>query len=400
MYMDGARRIIGVAQDVALARDQWNMCQETIHGCPDLEAEWGKVRNVNGDEWFEAAGCRYAIKAANRRAGRGGSNDEVNIDELREQTDWKAWGAVSKTTMAKARGQVWAMSNAGDDESVVLNALRDTGLSRSDPSMCLLEWSGEDNCELGDRKAWAQANPGLGYIIAESSIASAMHTDTPAVFRTEVLCQRVDQLDGAIDLAAWKDCADPAGTMRGLRFAACFDVAPDSQHATLAIAAPLDDGRVRVEIAGAWTSTDRARIELPRLLEEGKPAAFAWYPAGPAAGLAPILRAAALKYNRHPGKREIGELPEDGTLAGGKVPEVCQGLADLALARQVVHSDDPLLNAHVSGARKLTSGDGWRFTRRGGGAAGHVDAAYAAAGAVNAALTLPAPRRARIRLLG
>src|SRR5260221_11490330 len=89
MYQDGARRILGVAQDVALARDQWNMCQETIHDAPDLEEEWGDVRNVNGDEMFWAGGgpdlpakrrCRYAIKAFNRRAGRGGSNDEVNVD--------------------------------------------------------------------------------------------------------------------------------------------------------------------------------------------------------------------------------------------------------------------------------------------------------------------------------
>jgi phage terminase large subunit-like protein len=30
-----------------------------------------------------------------------------------------------------------------------------------DPSLCLLEWSAPDGCELDDRKAWAQANPGL-----------------------------------------------------------------------------------------------------------------------------------------------------------------------------------------------------------------------------------------------
>src|SRR5258708_36771766 len=100
MYQDGARRILGVAQDVALARDQWNMCQETIHDCPDLEEEWGRVRNVNGDEYFIASGCRYAIKSANRPAGRGGSNDEVNIDELREQTDWRTWSPASTHTPA------------------------------------------------------------------------------------------------------------------------------------------------------------------------------------------------------------------------------------------------------------------------------------------------------------
>jgi hypothetical protein len=410
MYQDGARRILGVAQDVALARDQWNMCQETIHDCPDLEEEWGRVRNVNGDEWFTAAGCRYSIKAANRRAGRGGSNDEVNIDELREQTDWRAWAAVSKTTMARDNGQVWGMSNAGDDESVVLNQLRDAALAGHDDSLCILEWSAADGCELDDRQAWAQANPGLGYIISESAIRSAL-SDPPEIFRTEVLCQRVRVLNSAIDAAAWKDCADPAGTMDGLRdrTAAFVDVAPDGRHVTLAVAARLSTGQVRIEIAAAWKDTDEARsgtgnqAGLEMTVTKIRPAAFGWYPSGPAAALAPVLRKLAARYNPRPVRQRPGEpprwLPDNGELAGLKVSEACQGLADLVRARLVLQPADPLLDAHIGGAQKLPSGDGWRFTRKIGGEEGHCDAAYAAAGAVQAGATMPEPRLARIRII-
>ena len=404
MYMDGARRILGVAQDVALARDQWNMCQESIHDCPDLEEEWGRVRNVNGDEYFIASGCRYAIKAANRRAGRGGSNDEVNIDELREQTDWKAWAAVSKTTMARDNGQVWGMSNAGDDESVVLNQLRDTALAGHDDSLCILEWSAVYGCELDDRQAWAQANPGLGYIISESAIQSAL-SDPAEIFRTEVLCQRVRILNSAIDAAAWKDCADPAGTMDGLRdrVGACLDVAPDGQHVTLNVAAKLRTGQVRVEVAGAWKTTDQARAELPMLLARIKPLALGWYPSGPAARLAPVLRPLAAKYNPKRPKPRPGIpapwLPENGEIAGLKVSEACQAMADLVTGRQVLHPADPLLDAHTEGASKQPSGDGWRFVRRIGGEEAHCDAAYAAAGAIQIALTMPEPKRARIRII-
>jgi len=383
LYMDGARLVLGCAQDVSLAREQWSMALETIHACPDLSAELDQVRRVNGDEWWKlAGGGRYKIAASNRRAGRGLSIDELNIDELREQRSWDAWSALSKTTMARADAQTWCMSNAGDDESVVLNQLRDAALSGRDPSIGLFEWSAEDGCELDDPAAWQQANPGLGHTVSETAIRSALGTDPPNVFRTEVLCQRVDQLDGAIDLAAWKACADAAGTMSGLRdrLAVCFDVAPDGRHATLAAAAMLDDGRVRTEIIRAWKTTDEARGELPALLDRIKPAAIAWYPTGPGAAFAPMLRA------RHTSVE----------LTGGKVAEACQGLADLAQARQVVHAADPLLDAHVSGAQKLSAADGWRFTRRGGG---HVDAAYAAAGAVYVALTMPPAKRARIRML-
>jgi hypothetical protein len=388
LYMDNARLVLGCAQDVGLAREQWNYALQTIRGCPDLAAELGQVRNVNGDEWFRVtSGGRYKISASNDKAGRGLSVDELNIDELRTQTDWKAWSALSKTTMARARGQAWCMSNAGSDNSVVLNQLRDAAITGRDPSIGLFEWSAEDGCELGDWQQIRQANPSLGRIPGMArAIQTALGTDPPDVYRTEVLCQRVISLDSAIDQAAWRDCADHAGTMNALkgRIALCFDAAPDGQHATLAAAAQLPDNRIRVEIIQAWRTTDEARSDLDPLFDQIKPRVIAWYPAGPAAALGPVFR----------------KRPRTIELAGLKVPEACQGLADLVRGRQVIHPDDPLLNAHIAGASKLTSGDGWRFTRRGGPQAGHVDAAYAAAGAIEAALTLPKPLRPGIRVLG
>lgn len=401
MYMEPRSVILGVAQEVKLARKQWNFCQEAIHDAPDLENEWGGVRNVNGDEYFWLQnGSEYAIGAASRKSGRGSSNDEVNIDELREQRNWAAWAALSKTINARPNPQIWCMSNAGDDMSVVLNQLQDAGHAGSDDSLGIFEWSAPEGCELDDRQAWAQANPSLGHIISEAALKSSL-SDPPEIFRTEVLCQRVPNLDAAIDAAAWDGCADAAGNLeahRG-RIAAVLDVAPDGKHATLAVAARLADGRARVEIAAAWDSTDAARAELPALLGRIRPAAFGWYPSGPAAAIATTLRPLALKHNHRPGgKREDGELPEDGAITGARVTEACQELADLVRALRVVHPADPLLDAHVRAASKLRSGDGWRFTRKSDGQ-GHVDAAYAAAGAVKVALTIPDPKRARIRMI-
>lgn len=373
MFMDGARLVLGTAQDVSLAREVWQACIDTIQASPELVPELDSVRRVNGDEHFRLTnGARYKIAASNRRAGRGLSVDELNIDELREQRSWDAWSALSKTTSAREHGQAWAMSNAGDDESVVLNALRDAALAGRDPSIGLFEWSAPDDCDLDDEQAWCQANPGLGYTVSEAAIRSALGTDPPAVFRTEVLCQRVDSLDSAVDLSAWKASADPAGDMSSLRdrVVCCVDVAPDGQHVALVAAATDDAGRVRVETVAAWSSTDAARDALADVVARVRPRAVGWFPSGPAAALGPTLRGL-----------------EAQEITGGQVAEACQSFADLVRARRVLHPDDPLLNAHVAGSSKLRSGDGWRFTRRG---AGHCDAAYAAAGAVQLALTLPA----------
>src|SRR5690606_12864526 len=239
-----------------------------------------------------SSGARYRITAATRSAGRGLSVDHLNLDELREHRDWAAWGALSKTTLARPNAQIWAFSNAGDDQSVVLNQLRESALSGRDPSVFLAEWSGPDGCDLDDWDAIAQANPGLGHTVSAQAIQTALATDPPAVYRTEVLCQRADALDEAVNLAAWRDCADPAGSLTNLRdrVVACVDVALDGEHVALAVAAQQDDGRVRGEIAAAWKSTREARAELSDLLDQIQPRLVAWFPSGPAAALAPILQ--------------------------------------------------------------------------------------------------------------
>lgn len=383
MFMDAPITVGGFAQDVSLAREQWNYVQESIHASEDLEAEWGKARNVNGDEQFWLSnGSRYLIGASNGKAMRGRSFDEVNIDELREQHDWKGWAALSKTTNARPNPQIWLMSNAGDDDSVVLNQLRDAALSGKDDSICLLEWSGEDGCEIDDWDQIRQANPGLGYTVSEAAIRTALNTDPPAIFRTEVLCQRVDALDSAIDLGAWKDSTDNIGSLETMKekVVAAFDVAPDGTHCSLVGAAKLSDGRVRVEVIDAWATTEEARKELPDLLKKVDPLAFAWFPSGPAGALAPIIR----------------QLQPDAIeLTGQGVAEACMGFADLVKGRLIVHGGEALLNAQVTGARKLTSADGWRFTRK--GPVGHVDSVYAAAGAVKAALEAPERQKAVFR---
>lgn len=393
LYIDGARLVLGAAQDVTQAREQWSFCLDMVRSCPELSAELdGKPRHVNGDEWFRVAGGgRYKITAANDKAGRGMSADLLLIDELKTHTDWRAWGSLESTTRARPRAQTWAMSNMGGDEAVVLNRLRDKALAGTDPQLGIFEWSAPEGCELSDRQAWAQANPALGHLFDESSIESAM-VGPPEVVRAETLCQAVRQLNGAIDLRAWTDCADPAASLEQhrQRVAAVFDVAPDGQHAILILAASLHDGRVRLQVARAWKNTDEARRELPALLDQVKPAAFGWFPGGPGAGMATTLRSLGAKHNKRAGRKP--GTAEDGAIT--RATEVCQEFADLVKALRIAHPADPLLDAQVAGASKLKSGDGWRFTRSG---AEHVDGPYACAGAVSLALTIPAVRRGTIR---
>lgn len=376
LYVDGAQLVLGAAQSLDIAREAW---QGSVEIATEADLPVGKVRQANGEQClWTSEGARYRITATTRGAGRGLSVDLLIMDEIREQRDWSAWSALSKTILARPRGQVVCISNAGDDESVVLNSLREAALAGKDDTIGLFEWSAPDGCDLNDTSAWQQSLPGLGHIVSESTIRSAIATDPPAVARTELLCQHVTTMDAGIEPAGWQAGSDPGGSLGPLRGSLCagIDVSLDGNHVALVAAALTDDGRVRVEPIASWDSTHACRSELPELLKSLNPVQLAWFPGGPAAVLAPLL--STLAYARRVTSEDLAVT--------------CMGFADLAKAGMIVHNADALLDGQVAKASKLQRGDGFVFTRRG---QGNCNALYAAAGAVLCARTVKAPRGAR-----
>lgn len=404
MVLDDARLVVGLAQEVPAAKDQWQQTVDILQGHPELSTLVASVKTGNAGASFSLAdGSTYVVKASNRRASRGlASVAEVNFDELREQTSWATWAAVSKTTTANRLGMLVAMSNAGDGTSVVLNQLREVALADLDPSIGIFEWSAPENCALDDWPAIAQANPSLGLEIHHDAIRTALATDPPNLYRTEVLCQRVDALEDIVDRDAWAATKDARGKLSAVdrdRVAVCFDAAPGGTHATLVGAAVIPDGRIRTAVLAAWKTTAQAHSQLGPLLDELNPGAIAWFPSGPGAELRTVFE----------GRDGVIEL------SGARQSAACQGLVGLVKARRIVHPGDPLQTAHVLGVRKLQTGDGWRFVRvlpaaksqtksaavRAEAAAQSAacDAAYATAGAVYAAQVMPAPPTLGIRVV-
>lgn len=200
MYVQGARLTLGTAQKEDTAKEVWKSTLEIAQSIDYLAAEIpekGGISTTNGSIQFRLiGGQRYKVGTANRRGGRGLSVDGFAIiDELREQTSWEAWSAITKTTAAKATGQVVAMSNAGDASSVVLRTLRESALegleNGTSQSLGWFEYSAPDDCDKWDRAAWAMSNPSLGWNpeLQESTLEAFAETDPEDVFRIEVLCQ-------------------------------------------------------------------------------------------------------------------------------------------------------------------------------------------------------------------
>lgn len=259
--------VLGTAQDLETAEEIWedvvNLLTEETEDDDDLSSFVEKVVQVNGKKTLILVnGARYKVKAANRAAGRGLSGNLVMLDELREQKNWGAWGAITKTTQAQDFALVLGLSNAGDALSVVLAYLRKMaheavgdpdGINKELPAagptildveasleeddelyedddpedweqdedtLFIAEYSAPPGIDRRDRDGWAQANPLLGYRIRERKLASDCRTDPEWVFRTEVLCQWPDgTIDGIFPPGSWEETTnepevDADGTQR------------------------------------------------------------------------------------------------------------------------------------------------------------------------------------------
>jgi hypothetical protein len=304
--------VIGTAQNLDISEESWDKAVDIVQSIPELSAELEHVDRTNGKKALRLTnGSRWKIAAASRRGGRGLSGDDVNLDELREHHDWLAWGAVTKTTMARPNSQVWAFSNAGDDRSIVLNELVDKGRAlaalevATDEAFGYFEWSAKENCSCNDIEAIRQANPSLGYLIDIEAVNSALSTDPEEVFRTEVLCQRVRNLEaGPISAQEWAACADKESRIVGGKVWA-VDVTLDGRRASIAVAGLRADGLPHVELVDnrlgtGWIVerlTDLHKRHGAATLTKGE----ANYPGvildpyGPARGLLAPLRAAGIE---------------------------------------------------------------------------------------------------------
>lgn len=400
MFMEDRPLTLITSTDRSYAKRAWSKLCEMASSNEWLSEKLGPsaIRLTISEESLKTlAGAELIFAANNRRAGRSTTLDRWVADELREHRDDEAWSSANGAMNAVLGAQVVAISNQGDDSSVMLDALRDPAIEfietgEGDRRLGLFEWSAPAGCDPTDPAALALANPNYARRIDPDSLrGDALRAKRAggvelASFRTEVLCQRIALLDPAIDPDLWHAAAavKPVDLAEHRdHVALCLDVSIAGDHASL-VAAAVVDGVAHVDVVAAWSGfgcLKAVRADLPGLVAKVKPRVLGWFPAGPAAVLAADMQE----------KRARGWPPRRVTLEAltTEAASVCMGLAELVKAGEVAHPADPMLNAHVESAQKLGRGDAWVFVRRGTGA---VDAAYALAGAVHLARTLPPAR--------
>jgi hypothetical protein len=388
--------IVGTSTDRSYAKKFWEKTGKVIEANRYLAPELDRIkRTISEEAIVTTGGVELGFAANNDSAGRSRTVHRALVDEVRQHRSLDCWSAITGAMNAVPDGQIVCISNQGDENAILLDMLRDPAIAyletgQGDPRLGIFEWSSPPGADPCDLDALAAANPNLGRRVDIDAVTGAAARakraggEELAKFRTEVMCQRVALLDPAIDPDRWTAC----GTSTPLdlaahrkRVALCLDVSLDGMHATLVAAARVED-RVHIEIVRAWSGHDctkQARRDLPEIAARVRARVIGWFPAGPAAALG-----AAMSKQRDRGWPPRGTKVEALT---AEITAVCMGLEEQARAGELRHPRDPLLDLHVRNAQRLRRGDGWVFQRRG---SAPIDGAYAAAGAVHLARTLPA----------
>lgn len=382
MYVDGAPLVIGTAQNLDVAEELWQAAVELAEGNDDLAGEIAHIDRTNGKKALRLVPRpedklpirRYKVAAANRKGGRGLSGDLILMDELREHSNWDSWSAVTKTTMARAKPQVWAASNAGDASSVVLRHLRKASLRQivdkttADASVGLFEWSavywnpkgGDDqkgdfeNLATSDRNGWAQANPSVEWgDLTMEALQAAWETDPDPVFRTECLCQWISTAAmGPWEDGLWDSLKDKESkrASKAEPFYYGVDVSWDRNWTAISVASRRADGLVHAEVVAYRTGTDWAIGWLTERKDK------------------PGLQGVALQENGSP----VGSLVAD--MLQAKIPVVGWGGGELGkgtgqfydLVRQsgLRHRDQDALTLAASTAQTKPVADYWLWDRK------------------------------------
>lgn len=391
MYVVEVPLVLSTAQSLDIAEEVWAGGLEMILGDETLVKQHANTVNQRGSKAIELFnGARWKVQTASRRGGRGLSGDLVMLDELREHQTWKAWSAISKTTMARDNAIVFALSNAGDVTSIVLRHLRmqahkalgdpdglwidqatgepieDNSLTEldaddlvPDESIGLFEWSAKPGRKVNDRTGWQEANPSLGYTITEAAILNAMKTDPEWEFRTEVLCQWFDgAIESTFPAGTWDGTTDPESKLAAdTKVAYGIDMSWDRTMTRIAIAGFRDDGKIHFEVIASRAGTEWVIPYLSDPARKYKPSMVAWQLAGaPISSLTDDLE-----------KSDLPTTPWGGTDLGRGTGQFYDRITHLNDDEKhepsAFHRPQPALDIAANTALPKVSGDSWFWDR-------------------------------------
>ena len=341
-----------------------------LENSDEMRKKVKQIRYANGTESIEIlpkyGGGRLDVVAATANGSRGRTADFLWIDEIRDIIP-EAFAAAVPVTRARANSQTYLSSNAGDAFSLTLNDLREKAISNPPESFGFYEYSAPQWSKLTDRKGWAQANPSLGSLITEESIAEALSINTVETFRTETLCQWISSLSNPFPEGSIEATSDITLKMSPVPLTVmAFDISPSRRDGSLVMGQITPEGKYGVCVLETFHS-DVAIDEL-QVAVAVKKWCDLYYPR-------------VVCFDKWTTQSIADRLSRNGVnvkdISGINFYQACSDLHDQLSNNRFIHSGQELLIQHFQNCAAKMNDSSWRIVRR--KSAGPVDIAIGAA---------------------
>jgi hypothetical protein len=246
--LEHGRRIIHTAQNRLLPRKVFMELARYYEREPEAY-----IRKANGQEEITLPNGGSYMIVAPQRGARGLSADDLIIDELREMEDFDFIAAAEPTLTESLNPQVIYLSNAGTDQSVVLNDLRER--AAEDSNLAYMEWSAAPERAVEDQDGWREANPILNHGQLTLPRLQALYekywaAGELAIFETEHLCRWVKSMLPQLVSGVYWHQAHGQVEWKPTRPVMGISVDPDGKRASAVMAWKQSDGRVALTIIG------------------------------------------------------------------------------------------------------------------------------------------------------
>lgn len=363
------RLLIHTAHEFKTSQEHFLRIADLVESTPALMKHVKSIPTSNGKEAIVlhrrdcCRGARLRFLARSKGSGRGFSGDLVVLDEAMT-LPVETMGALFPTMSARSNPQVVYTATAGDDDSEVLQGVRDRGI-RGDAGLAYVEYSAGDpddhvgdEVDLDDRGEWWRSNPAMhSGRISEEFIDQERRALSEEQFAKERLCLwSAGKRASLIDPDVWQGLvAESKGQVQSVALA--WDAPPEKGLVSIGLAADRGDGKRHLDLLEYRKGTAWAASRLAELVRKGKPVHVAYGKNSPAASL----------HDEIVAELEGRKIPVLG-FGGGDVKAACGQFLDwVADDRFVVHNG-PHINviaAAVDALRKREDPEGgFVFHRR------------------------------------
>ena len=348
------KNVLAMSSNRNMALDTFQKTAGLFEEHDFLKKQVKAIRYANGTEKILLNnGGLYEVAAATRDGSRGKTvSGLLFVDELREISE-EAWTAARPTTRA-AGGQTFTCSNAGDAFSTVLNDLKSRAYDYPPPEFAWYEYSAPQFAKVDDRKAWAQANPALGYLFDEEAIAEAVATNSIESTKTETLAVWVDSLSSPWPVGSWEAIGEKdLQITQGAYTIFAFDKSPSGRSASLVGGWLMEDGRIGVALIQSWESS--IQVDDLKISAEIK-------------GWCDKFKPRLVCYDKYATQSIADRLSRAGVpvedISGAQFYQACGDLLDSIVNKRMAHPMTPELDKQMANVAAKTNDSSWRIVKR------------------------------------